>query len=108
MCLTWIAGKKIVKSFQVVETLPVPAAVTGEPRLKPVRRQPDGLWMRFKPIGYVGAQNEDANVEVAKVEVEVRGHGEGEHRKKRRREGGERGEKKKHRSKEKHGSRNIT
>lgn len=110
--LIWTASKKIVRSFQVVEALPTPAtaAVTANSQPKPVRAQPDGLWMRFKPIGYVGAQNEDANVKAAEVEVEVevRGHGDGgdEHRKKRRRGDGERGEKKKHRSKEKHESRN--
>lgn len=104
--LTWTASKKIVKTFRVVEALPTPATATVRSQPKPVKTQPDGLWMRFKPIGYVGAQNEDANVGVAEVEVEVRGRGDGEHKKKRRRGDGERGEKKKHRSKEKHESRN--
>lgn len=89
------AGKRIVRSFQVVETLPTPATVMPDSGPRKVRTQPDGLWMRFKPIGYVGAQDEDANVQAGEVEVEVRGHGGGEHKKKRRREDGERAEKKK-------------
>lgn len=88
------AGKRIVRSFQVVETLPTPATAMPDSGPRKVRTQPDGLWMRFKPIGYVGAQDEDANVQAGEVEVEVRGHGGGGH-KKRRREDGERAEKKK-------------
>lgn len=93
----------------MVEALPTPAPAVPDSAPKKVRTQPDGLWMRFKPIGYVGAQGEDANVKTDEVEVdvEVRGHGGEEHKRKRRREDGERGEKKKHRSKEKHGSRSA-
>lgn len=73
MLLTgWVARKRIAKSFQVVEVLPVPDAVEADRGARPVRAQPDGLWMRFKPIGYVGAQNEDANVGAVGAEVEVR------------------------------------
>lgn len=59
--------------------------------VKEVRGQPEGLWMRFKPIGWVGKQGEDGNVEV-RERKRRRGEKEGE--------GGK--EKRKHRSKEKH------
>lgn len=71
--------------------------------------------MRFKPIGYVGAQGEDANVEMIDVDVRPpREDVDGEHKRKKRRshkegaEGGnEKKEKKKHRSKEKHRSKST-
>lgn len=115
--LIWggVASKRIAKSFQMVEQLPATAGLLAETvsRSKPVREQPEGLWMRFKPIGYVGAQGEDANVEMVDVEVRPE-RDDGEHRRKKRRshkegEDGSREKKekkeKKHRSKEKHRSR---
>ncbi|KAH0609443.1 uncharacterized protein H6S33_012929 [Morchella sextelata] len=86
-----LAGKKISKSFQMVEALPTGREVTEEMiKSKPVKQQPEGLRMRFKPIGFEGEMESDGNVEMRDVSLEVRparevARGDGEHKKKKRR-----------------------
>lgn len=89
--VVWTAGKQISKSFQMVEALPTGREVTEEMiKSKPVKQQPEGLKMRFKPIGFEGEMEGDGNVEMRDVSLEVRPareitREEEEHKKKKRR-----------------------
>lgn len=70
-----LAGKKISKSFQMVEALPTNRVVTEEMvKSKPVKEQPEGLKMRFKPIGFEGEIDGggDGDVKMRDVKLEVR------------------------------------
>lgn len=67
-----LGGKEIAACFQVVETLPVVAGTGKKPgEGKPVREQPEGLKMRFKPLGYDGVDGEDAILKVPEPGVDV-------------------------------------
>ncbi|KAI5842468.1 DNA-directed RNA polymerase I subunit RPA34.5-domain-containing protein [Morchella snyderi] len=104
-----LAGKKISKNFQMVEALPTGREVTEEMvKSKPVKQQPEGLKMRFKPIGFEGEMEADGNVEMRDVSLEVRptreaARGDGEHKMKKRRTHDEKEERreKKHRRRNK-------
>lgn len=79
-------GRRITKSVQFFETLPDKKALEKRSErvvAKSVRAQPDGLKMRFKPMGYVGDQDEDGMPDPVEPELSE------PVRKKKRREGGE-------------------
>ncbi|KAL7269236.1 hypothetical protein RUND412_008110 [Rhizina undulata] len=54
-----IVNKPISKALQLVEALPTPPTISTFqiPKSKPVREQPEGLRMRFKPIGFEGPED---------------------------------------------------
>ncbi|CUS12266.1 unnamed protein product [Tuber aestivum] len=65
-------GKGITKSIQFFETLPDREALEKRRErvvAKSVRAQPDGLKMRFKPMGYVGDQDEDGMPDAVEPEA---------------------------------------
>ncbi|KAG0633029.1 DNA-directed RNA polymerase I subunit RPA34.5-domain-containing protein [Tuber brumale] len=66
-----LGGKKITKSVQFFETLPDrgPEKRSEEVIAKSVRAQPNGLKMRFKPMGYVGNQDEDGMPDAVEPEA---------------------------------------
>lgn len=79
-------GRRITKSVQFFETLPGRKALEKRRErvaAKSVRAQPDGLKMRFKPMGYVGDQDEDGMPDAVEPELSE------PVRKKKRRESGE-------------------
>jgi hypothetical protein len=55
-----IAGQPVKRTFRLVETLPTPKVIKPEdvPASKPVRLQPEGLRMRYKPFGATGGDLE--------------------------------------------------
>ncbi|PUU83556.1 DNA-directed RNA polymerase I subunit RPA34.5-domain-containing protein [Tuber borchii] len=93
-----LGGRSITKSVQFFETLPDRKALEKRRErvvAKSVRAQPDGLKMRFKPMGYVGDQDEDGMPDAVEPEISE------PVRKKKRREGGEEEGERKHKSKNK-------
>ncbi|PWW71639.1 hypothetical protein C7212DRAFT_232948 [Tuber magnatum] len=65
-------GKTITKSVQFFETLPDRGGAEKRREgvvAKSVRAQPDGLKMRFKPMGYVGDQDEDGMLDAVEPEA---------------------------------------
>ncbi|CCX09797.1 DNA-directed RNA polymerase I subunit RPA34.5-domain-containing protein [Pyronema domesticum] len=53
-------GQPVKRTFRLVETLPTPKVIKPEdvPASKPVRLQPEGLRMRYKPFGATGGDLE--------------------------------------------------
>ncbi|KAI5817029.1 DNA-directed RNA polymerase I subunit RPA34.5-domain-containing protein [Pyronema omphalodes] len=54
------SGQPVTRTFRLVETLPTPKVIKPEdvPASKPVRLQPEGLRMRYKPFGATGGDLE--------------------------------------------------
>ncbi|KAF8250169.1 hypothetical protein K440DRAFT_659625 [Wilcoxina mikolae CBS 423.85] len=99
------AGKPIARSFRLVESLPKPKKISEEdvPAANPVRLQPEGLHMRYRPFGAVDDGKGDgmAATDAMDIDEEVPHAEEGspERKKKRHKSSLEKDKKKKHKSK---------
>jgi len=102
-----LVGQPITKAFRIVESLPRPPKISKDdvPERQPIRLQPDGLRMRFRPFGSVGGDEAMAAGDAMDVDAPEVAHpeeGSLERKKKRHNSSrdGEKKKKKKHRSRE--------
>jgi len=96
-------GQPVSKLFTFVEDLPILSQISDDsiPIAKPVRLQPDGLRMRYKPFGADGETEHVDRVTVNAMDVDHAEERSPGRRKRRQKTDGGREKKKKHRSRDK-------